>query len=162
MGFWSSIFGKKRHELSAEERHACLSAVQFRLIPYVVSSVNKGKLDVMELLDTKKWEIFLKSALNIDYSFKSGDFRCQLCRINDNYDAVVYMFPKPLQMPEAAYGIVLIDNRTKFASYYTLEMSINDMWVIGAPDISGHLNYGTLENPDFESFFSWVKGRMNE
>ena len=116
----------------------------------------------MELLDTKKWEIFLKSALNLDYSFKSGDFRCQLCRINDNYDAVVYMFPKPLQMPEAAYGIVLIDNRTKFASYYTLEMSINDMWVIGAPDISGHSNYGTLENPDFESFFSWVKGRMNE
>lgn len=71
----------------------------------------------------------------------------------------LYIFPKPRQVPEAAFGAVLINTTDNNARYYTLEYSFDGAWVLGSMDQTTHSNYGNLENPSLKSFIDWVVAR---
>lgn len=71
----------------------------------------------------------------------------------------LYIFPKPRQVPEAAFGAVLINTTNNDAKYYTLEYSFDGAWVLGSMDQNTHRNYGNLEKPGLRSFIDWVAAR---
>ena len=73
---------------------------------------------------------------------------------------VLYIFPEPRQVPEAAFGAVLINTTNNNAKYYTLEYSFDGALVLGSMDQTTHRNYGNLENPDLTSFIDWVVARV--
>ena len=75
-----------------------------------------------------------------------------------NYKLIVYQFPEPKVVPEAKYGIVLLNIQTSEASYYTLEMSDNDIWYYGGVENERHLNYGPAESDSLDKFIQWVLG----
>ena len=75
---------------------------------------------------------------------------------------VLYTFPKPVQITDAAFGAVLINTSNNNATYYTLEYSLDEKWVLGSMTETTHRNYGNLENPGLESFIDWVSERIKD
>ncbi len=75
---------------------------------------------------------------------------------------VLYIFPKPRQVLETAFGAVLINTTDNDAKFYTLEYSFDGAWVLGNMNPTTHSNYGNLENPCLKSFIEWVIERVKE
>ena len=57
---------------------------------------------------------------------------------------IVYTFPEPKQIPEAKYGVVVLNPSEQKASYYTMEYSMGGDWVMGSSSGDMHFNMGSL------------------
>lgn len=153
------LFGKRADKLTAGKRHEFRYELQYHLIPSFLTGVSSGKIGAADLVETGDWDALLKRVYNKDFFFEWDRLVCDRFMFNDNYEAVLYIFPSPQQVPDAAYGIVVIDTRTRYAVYYTLEMSFGDAWVVGVTDGMKRYNIGAMENCSLEDFVKFVEKR---
>ena len=155
--FWNKIFGKRQEdtvaevkpqrELTDDDKHSYRYFLQYRFIPDPVAGVSKGEISPNAILATEGWEDFMKKHVDENFFLEWDDLHCDGIKINDTYVMALYIFPKPRQVPEAAFGAVLINTTNNDAKYYTLEYSFDGAWVLGSMDQTIHRNYGNLENP---------------
>ena len=163
---WKNIFGKRQEESVAEvkqqreltdnEKHSYRYFLQYKFIPDLVAGVTKGEISPNSILATEGWEEFMKKHVDENFFLEWDELHCDGVKINDTYVMALYLFPKPRQVPEAAFGAVLINTTDNDAKYYTLEYSFDGAWVLGSMDQMTHRNYGKLENPGLKSFIDWV------
>ena len=164
--FWNKIFGKRQEdtvaevkpqrELTDDDKHSYRYFLQYRFIPDLVAGVSKGEISPNAILATEGWEDFMKKHVDENFFLEWNELYCDGIKINDTYVMALYIFPKPRQVPEAAFGAVLINTTNNDAKYYTLEYSFDGAWVLGSMDQTIHRNYGNLENPGLKSFIDWV------
>lgn len=147
---------QQRRVLTDDEKHLCRYFLQYIFIPNLVAGVSKGELSPDTIFQTDDWENFMKKHVDENFFLEWDELHCDGIKIDDTHVIALYIFPKPRQVPEAAFGAVLIDTATNNATYYTLEYSYNGEWVLGSMNQSGHLNYGNLDNPGLERFIGWV------
>ena len=170
--FWNKIFGKRQKETVAEvkpqreltddEKHSYRYFLQYRFIPDLVAGVSKGKISPNAIMATEGWQDFMKKHVDENFFLEWDKLHCDGIKINDTYMMVLYIFPEPRQVPEAAFGAVLINTTNNNAKYYTLEYSFDGALVLGSMDQTTHSNYGNLENPGLRSFIDWVVARAQE
>lgn len=163
---WNKIFGKRQkepvsvgglqRELTDDEKHSYRYFLQYKFIPDLVAGVSKGEISPSAILATEGWEDFMKKHVDENFFLEWDELHCDGIKINDTYVMALYIFPKPRQVPEAAFGAVLINTTNNDAKYYTLEYSFDGAWVLGSMDQTTHRNYGSLENPGLKSFIDWV------
>ena len=163
---WNKIFGKRQkepvsvgglqRELTDDEKHSYRYFLQYKFIPDLVAGVSKGEISPNDILATEGREEFMKKHVDENFFLEWDELHCDGIKINDTYVMALYIFPKPRQVPEAAFGAVLINTTNNDAKYYTLEYSFDGAWVLGSMDQTIHRNYGNLENPGLKSFIDWV------
>ena len=163
---WKNIFGKRQEDVIAEvkqqreltddEKHSYRYFLQYKFIPDLVAAVSNGEISPNDILATEGWEEFMKKHVDENFFLEWDELHCDGIKINDTYVMALYIFPKPWQVPEAAFGAVLINTTDNDAKYYTLEYSFDGAWVLGSMDQTTHSNYGNLENPGLKSFIDWV------
>ena len=164
--FWNKIFGKRQgdtvaevkpqQEIADDDKHSYRYSLQYKFIPDLVAGVSKGEISPNAILATEGWEDFMKKHVDENFFLEWDELHCDGIKINDTYVMALYIFPKPRQVPEAAFGAVLINTTNNDAIYYTLEYSFDGAWVLGSMDQTTHRNYGSLENPGLKSFIDWV------
>lgn len=169
---WNKTFGKrkeealvevkKQRELTDDEKHSYRYFLQYKFIPNLVAGVSKGEISPNAILAIDGWEEFMKKHVDDDFFLEWDELHCEGIKINDTYVMALYIFPKPRQVPEAAFGAVLINTTNNDAVYYTLEYSFDGTWVLGRMDQTTHSNYGNLENSSLKSFMDWVVERAKE
>lgn len=169
---WNKLSGKKQEEtepavkdgrgLSDSEKHTYRYFLQYTFIPDLASGVSQGELSIAAILKTDGWENYFKKYVDKNFYFEWDELHCKGIRIDDTYVMALYIFPKPRQVPEAAFGAILINTTTNNATYYTLESSFGNEWVLGSMSKTGHCNFGTLESPGLNSFLDWVVERAKE
>lgn len=152
----------KQQVLSDDEKHSYRYFVEYKFIPDLVAGVSKGEISPNAILATEGWEDFMKKHVDENFFFEWDELHCEGIKINDSYVLALYIFPKPQQVPDAAFGAVLINTSTHYAVYYTLEYSFDGEWVLGSTNQTKHLNYGNLENPGLKNFIDWVVKRAKE
>ena len=170
--FWNKIFGKRQEdtvaevkpqrELTDDDKHSYRYFLQYRFIPDLVAGVSKGEISPNAILATEGWEDLMKKHVDKNFFLEWDELHCDGIKINDTYVMALYIFPKPRQVPEAAFGAVLINTTNNDAVYYTLEYSFDDEWVLGSMNQTTHRNYGNLENPSLQGFIDWVVDRAKE
>ena len=163
---WNKIFGKRQkesvsvgglqRELTDDEKHSYRYFLQYKFIPDLVAGVSKGEISPNDILATEGWEEFMKKHVDENFFLEWDELHCDGIKINDTYVMALYIFPKPRQVPEAAFGAVLINTTDNDAVYYTLEYSFDGAWVLGSMDKTTHRNYGNLGSPSLKSFIDWV------
>lgn len=154
---WKRIFGKRVP--SDQERHEYRIILEYCFIPRLVSGIHMRKLGIAELKRTDTWPMFLKKAFTRKFYLEWDELSYKEIIIDKSHTILLYTFPKPISIPEAAYGAVLINTEKKIASYYTLELSNNNEWIIGCQTTEYHFNMGSLENPTEENFIEWVSNK---
>ena len=170
--FWNKKFGEKQEEaltevkqqqeLTDDEKHSYRYFLQYKFIPDLVAGVSKGEISPDDILETDGWEEFMKKHVDENFFLEWDELHCDGIKINDTYVMALYIFPEPRQVPEAAFGAVLINTTNYDAVYYTLEYSFDDEWVLGSMNQTTHRNYGNLENPSLQGFIDWVVDRAKE
>ena len=113
-----------------EKRHSDRYFLQYRFIPDLVDDVSKGEISVDDLMDKDWWECSIQLFNDMNFTFEWEELRCEKMKVNDNYEMVVYTFPVPKQTPDAAYGAVLINTANNDATYFTLEYTFGNRWML--------------------------------
>lgn len=124
---------EERDEQSAmteDKKHSDRYFLQYKYIPELVADVSNGELPPDALLETEDWESYIKLLIDRDFFFEWDELRCDEIKVNDDYSIVLYTFPKPIQITDAAFGAVLINTTNNNATYYTLEYSFDERWVL--------------------------------
>ena len=170
---WKNIFGKRQEEVIAEvkqqreltddEKHSYRYFLQYKFIPDLVAAVSNGEISPNAILATEGWEEFMKEHVDENFFLEWDELHCEgLIKINDTYVMALYIFPEPRQVPEAAFGAVLINTIDNYAKYYTLEYTFDGTWVLGSMDQTTHSNYGNLGKLSLMNFIDWVVERTKE
>ena len=130
---------------------------EYRLIPYILQAVATDHLLPDALVDEEWIRREIQNRCdNKECKEEWNSFKINRVDNYGNYKMVVYQFPEPKVVPEAKYGVVLLNTSTKEGNYYTLEMSHDDMWYYGGVADTRHLNYGIAESTDLDKFIEWV------
>ena len=118
--FWNEKLGKQeedavdevkqQRELTDEEKHSYRYFLQYRFIPDLVAGVSKGEISPNDILETEGWEDFMKKHVDENFFLEWDELHCDGIKINDTYVMALYIFPKPRQVLEAAFGAVLINS----------------------------------------------------
>ena len=130
---------------------------EYHEIPAIVDGVTDGNINPEALWDD---ESGLRGYLRRDCapSMQAEWDAFRILRVDNygDYKLIIYQFPEPKEVPEALYGVVLLDTKTHRAEYYTLEYSYNGKWVYGSTSRGKHFNYGEVDSPDLELFVAWI------
>ena len=151
---------KAIEEALDEKKHSDRYFLQYKYIPDLVADVSTGDLPTDALLDTDWWKSCIELFENEDFYFEWDELHCDKIKVNDDYEMVVYTFPKPRQTPDAAYGAVLINTANSDATYYTLEYSFCERWMLCSMNQGTHRNYGEVENIGLENFMELVSKKV--
>ena len=151
----------EQRALTEEKRHSDRYFLQYRFIPDLVDDVSKGEISVDDLMDKDWWECSIQLFNDMNFTFEWEELRCEKMKVNDNYEMVVYTFPVPKQTPDAAYGAVLINTANNDATYFTLEYTFGNRWMLCSTKQGTHRNYGTVENQGLEAFVAVVSEKAN-
>lgn len=149
------------HKITAERRHDIRYHVQQYFIPEMVECVMDGYLPFIALFPSAQW----LSNLRMDYELED----LKAAKVWDSFEKipvdedtmiVLYTFPKPEDVPEAAYGAVLLNQATNELKYFTLEASYEDKWAVCSRDTSMHSCHGFWDSADKAKFVEWVMDRL--
>ena len=149
------------HKITAERRHDIRYHVQQYFIPEMVECVMDGYLPFIALFPSAQW----LSNLRMDYELED----LKAAKVWDSFEKipvdedtmiVLYTFPKPEDVPEAAYGAVLLNQATNEIKYFTLEASYEDKWAVCSRDTSMHSCHGFWDSADKAKFVEWVMDRL--
>lgn len=151
---WKKIFGKRIP--SEEERHVYRTFLQYRFIPGLVLGIPACRLGATELMMTDTWPGAMKRIYGRKFYLEWDELKCKELYVDKNHIIILYIFPKPILVPEAAYGAVLINTSSKMARYFTLEMSFENTWIIGTQTAERHYSICPLDNPSLDNFIGWV------
>ena len=138
----------------------------YRLIPHLIAEFNKGNIKQVQLLD----EIFFKEIFNKEENdFNSDNLIIEHKILSKTKSVGIYIFPEPLKMPEAKFGLLFFDFKRQITKYYTLEKSNHsengkDKYMIGStPEIGIHLNHGDFEEePTLDIFLNHIYSRYEK
>lgn len=139
-----------------QKRHSDSYYFEYHFIPMMVEGVKQGELAPEALLETENWQKFIKEQIDPDFIYNWEELHCQGTQLNQTTVMALYIFPEPEQMPLAAFGAVIVDIETNSATYYTLEKSVDDSWVLGSMSSESHRNFGSVVSADLEKFIEWV------
>ena len=149
------------HKITAERRHDIRYHVQQYFIPEMVECVMDGYLPFIALFPSAQW----LSNLRMDYEL--DDLKAakvwesfEKIQVDEDTMIVLYTFPKPEDVPEAAYGAVLLNQATNEIKYFTLEASYEDKWAVCSRDTSMHSCHGFWDSADKAKFVEWVMDRL--
>ena len=147
--------------ISSELKHEIHYEVQQYFIPEMVECVKDGYLPFIALFPSAQW----LSNLRMDYELED----LKAAKVWDSFEKipvdedtmiVLYTFPKPEDVPEAAYGAVLLNQATNELKYFTLEASYEDKWAVCSRDTSMHSCHGFWDSADKAKFVEWVMDRL--
>ena len=147
--------------IDKEKRHEIRYHVQQYFIPEMVEYVKDGYLPFIALFPSAQW----LSNLRMDYELED----LKAAKVWDSFEKipvdedsmiVLYTFPKPEDVPEAAYGAVLLNQATNELKYFTLEASYEDKWAVCSRDTSMHSCHGFWDSADKAKFVEWVMDRI--
>lgn len=155
--FWNFLFGGKKNKVSPSKRHACLYKLQYEFIPALVSKVALGDIPLMELTRLDVWEFTLPQLYGKDFFVEWNEMSYEKIQLSENCHILFYTFPKPQRIPDAAFGAVFVNTKINYIQYFTLELSVNNSWVIGGVSGGKHCTFGFLSSPDSTEFLEWVK-----
>ena len=139
-----------------QKRHSDSYYFEYHFIPMMVEGVKQGELAPETLLETENWQKFIKEQIDPDFAFDWNELHCQGTMLNPSTAMALYIFPEPKEMPLAAFGAVIVDIETNSATYYTLEKSVENSWVLGSMSSESHRNFGSVDSADLEKFIEWV------
>ena len=149
------------HKITAERRHDIRYHVQQYFIPEMVECVMDGYLPIIALFPSAQW----LTNLRMDYELED----LKAAKVWDSFEKIpvdedtmiiLYTFPKPEDVPEAAYGAVLLNQATNELKYFTLEASYEDKWAVCSRDTSMHSCHGFWDSADKAKFVEWVMDRL--
>ena len=114
-----------------------LYTLQFRWIPSLIDAVVKGNLPCQALADIPWWEKCLteQGMTKADFSFE--EIKAEVKKISEEKRRICLTFPYPKRVPLAKYAVIDLVASGQI-NYYTLEMSLDDTWVLGSQDIHRH------------------------
>ncbi len=157
---------ENKNSFSEEEvvrRHCFRMMLESVFIPNMIQSVIDGNATYELLYSTNVWKEILDIA-DDNFHFEWDNFRCQISKSDINgKNYVLYLFPSVEKVHESICGIVMYDNSTNKAKYFTLETSFFDRYVIGSSNGKEHHSYGFLPTTDdynyntmMRDFCNWV------
>ena len=149
--------------IEKELRHAIRHHVQYVYLTELVQSVSDGYLPGIALFPSAQWYYDLRQYYDIKALKAAGVYEeIERIDVDDDHMLILYVFPQPQEMTEAVYGAVMLNTMTSEAEYYTLESSVDDLWVIGHKTTSRHSNLGSLDSADQDKFVAWVIERAGQ
>lgn len=149
-------------EVSAMERSAAkikrphIYYPEYRVFSFLFENVSSGKTTIEALTD----EYWIRSTIKEYYSANQASdwdsFRINRVENFGEYKLIVYQFPEPKFVPEARYGVVMLNTTTLAIDYYTMEMSFNGQWAYCSCTTERHNNYGSFDSGELDDFIKWV------
>ena len=145
-------------QITAEKQHEIRYYVQQNFIPEMVQSVKDGYLPLIAIFPSPVWYYNLRIEYELD-ELKAAKVWDDFERIEVDEDRliVLYTFPQPVEIPEALYGAVLLNQFTNDVKYFTLESGNADKWVVCGRDTSMHSCLEIWDSADKENFLEWAK-----
>lgn len=151
----------KENIITPERRHDIRYHVQYFFIPELVECVNDGYLPYISLFPSTQWYISLMDEFDLEELNAAKVYEgFEKIEVDEEHLLILYTFPEPEEVPEAAYGAVLLDISSGIAEYYTLEASYDDQWAVCSKNVSGHSLFGFWDSADKDRFVEWVKERI--
>ena len=138
------LFRKKVDEVSCETRHKCLYFLQYILIPKIVENIRLGKLKEESLFDVNLYKVAAKKIYGKNFFLEWNKFECIDFPFGEEYTACLFTFPKPQMAPEALFGTVLVNRKTKTVAYYTLELAADGDYLLGYKSVDKHFTFGSI------------------
>ena len=114
-----------------------LYTLQFRWIPSLIDAVMKGNIPCQALADVPWWKQCLTKQGMIGADFSFEEIRAEVKKISEEKGRICLTFPYPKRVPLAKYAVIDLVASGQI-NYYTLEMSLDDTWVLGSQDIHRH------------------------
>lgn len=132
----------------------------YYLLLDLFSYVSKGETPIEALMDEDWIRLTINSRLERAYSanrFSDWDsFKINRVENFGEYKLIVYQFPEPKFMPEARYGVVMLNTTTLAIDYYTMELSFDGQWAYCSCTTERHNNYGSFDSGELDDFIKWV------
>lgn len=129
---------------------------EYRGFSFLFENVSSGKTPIKALTD----EYWIRSTIKEYYSASQvsdwDSFRINRVENFGEYKLIVYQFPEPKFVPEARYGVVMLNTTTLAIDYYTMEMSFNGQWAYCSCTTERHNNYGPFDSGELDDFLKWV------
>lgn len=141
---------------SRSGRRSYIYDMEYYFLPSMIDAVTDGKLNPDALSDEEWLRHNIQEKCPPQYAREWEAFRIERKQNLGDYRLIVYAFPKPIEIPEAIYGAVLLNMKTRQSDFYTLEYSFEHRWVLGGMSGSKHANYGNIDSPDLNKFLDWV------
>lgn len=136
--------GDKSSSMDPKTRHLGLYYLEFQYIPTFLGPYERGGHTDAMFLNIGNWEKIFKTMFKDQYKVEWSKLHVTKSSLNGK-EYIVYTFPEPRQMPEAKYGMVVLDPVKQKASYYTMESSLGGDWVLGSYASGGtRFNMGFL------------------
>jgi TPR repeat protein len=136
---------------------------QFRYIPDILWTYEKGELEKDWLTDITEWQINLGGRYITSYEWDWKDISSNVHHPNDSTEIIVYRFPEPTEMPLCLYSAAVINTKSGECDYYTLEKTMNfdekdfsaKCWVFGGMSRgnSSHVSYDAAKGDVTEQQF---------
>lgn len=147
----------RKEENNKIDTHQYIYHPEYRWIPEIIQMVSKKECAPDALID-EEWirSVIQRNCQNDGCRAQWDNFRINRVDKFGNFKLIIYQFPEPKVAPEAKYGAVLMDVNTLESNYYTLEMSLDNLWYYGGVADTRHLNYGLAESTDLDKFIEWV------
>lgn len=149
-------------EVSAMEKSAAkikrphIYYPEYRGFSFLFENISSGKTTIEALTD----EYWIRSTIKEYYSANQASdwdsFRINRVENFGEYKLIVYQFPEPKFVPEARYGVVMLNTTTLAIDYYTMEMSFNGQWAYCSCTTERHNNYGSFDSGELDDFIKWV------
>ena len=114
-----------------------LYTLQFRWIPSLIDAVMKRNIPCQALADVPWWKQCLTKQGMIGADFSFEEIRAEVKKISEEKGRICLTFPYPKRVPLAKYAVIDLVASGQI-NYYTLEMSIDDTWVLGSQDVHRH------------------------
>lgn len=132
----------------------------YRLLPNLFSCVSKGKIRIEALTDETWIRLMINAKLKEIYIANQASdwdsFKINRVENFGGYKLIVYQFPDPKFVPEAKYGVVMLNTTTLTIDYYTMELSFDGQWAYCSCTTERHYNYGSFDSGELDDFLKWV------
>lgn len=142
--------------LDPETRHQGLYFLEYTFIPTFIGPYERGGHTDAMFLNIGNWEKIFKTTFKDEHKVEWKKLHVAKSSMNGK-EYIVYTFPEPKKIPEAKYGIVVLEPNEHKASYYTMESSFGGDWVLGSSGGDIHFNMGSLgSNATLQTFLDKV------
>ena len=142
--------------LNPEARHLGLYFLEYTFIPRFIGPYERGGHSDAMFLNIQNWEKIFKTTFKDQHKVEWKKLHVAKSTMNGK-EYIVYTFPEPKQIPEAKYGVVVLNPSEHKASYYTMEYSLGGDWVMGSSSGDMHFNMGSLgANASLQTFMDEI------
>jgi hypothetical protein len=96
------------------------------------------------LFDVNLYKVAAKKIYGKNFFLEWNNFECINFPFGEECTACLFTFPKPLMAPEALFGTVLVNRKTKTVAYYTLELAADGDYLLGYKSVDKHFTFGSI------------------